>query len=324
MAEVTIAHNHPFDPAYGYDLEKLLAVGAPEEPRDLAAFWQHTYAQTLAVPPDLQAKEIAWADPGVRAYEVTFASLGGFRVGGWMLTPRDRPPELLKVVGHGYGGREAPELAADDAPVAAIFPVARGFGPSARKELPGDSPRHVLHGIENRDTYLHRFCVADIWAASTALVGQFPTAARRLCYTGGSFGGGIGAMALAWDRRFVAGVLDVPSFGNHPLRVTLPCVGSGEAVRLKFQRDPAVLATLAYFDAAVHARRIGTPVLFGCAKWDPAVPPPGQFAVHNAHQGRKELFVRTMAHFDHAVHTEESGRFERAGVAWCRRWGSAV
>ena len=55
-------------------------------------------------------------------------------------------------------------------------------------------------------------------------------AARRLDYMGISFGGGIGALALPWDERFHRAHLNVPSFGHHPLRLTLPepdTTGSG-------------------------------------------------------------------------------------------------
>ena len=57
---------------------------------------------------------------------------------------------------------------------------------------------------------------------------------------------------------------------------------------------------LRYFDAAVAAAHIRIPTLVACAVFDPAVPPPGQFAVYNALAGKKELFVRPAAHFDFA------------------------
>jgi len=33
------SHPFPFDPHYGYDLDGLLQVPAPEEAEDFAAFW---------------------------------------------------------------------------------------------------------------------------------------------------------------------------------------------------------------------------------------------------------------------------------------------
>ncbi len=133
-------------------------------------------------------------------------------------------------------------------------------------------------------------------------------AAQRLDYLGISFGGGIGALALPWDERFHRAHLNVPSFGHHPLRLTLPCVGSGEAVRRYQQHTGRVLETLRYFDAAVAARYLKIPVHVAAARFDPAVPPPGQFAIYNALAGQRELFVLEAGHFDHAGQVAENGR----------------
>jgi len=43
-----------------------------------------------------------------------------------------------------------------------------------------------------------------------------------------------------------------------------------------------VPATLAYYHAAVAARQIRQPMHVPAARFDPAVAPPGQFAVYNA------------------------------------------
>lgn len=180
----------------------------------------------------------------------------------------------------------------------AIQFCARGFHRSAHHDLPDEANRHVLHGITNRATYILRGCVADLWCAASALIELYPAAAHRLHYYGGSFGGGLGALALPWDDRFQKAFLDVPTFGNHPLRVTSPCCGSGEAVRQYYRHHPGVLNVLAYFDAATAARFIKLPVFVAAALADPAVPPPGQFAVYNSLAGPKQLFVRQAAHPD--------------------------
>jgi cephalosporin-C deacetylase len=133
----------------------------------------------------------------------------------------------------------------------------------------------------------------------------YPEIAGALHYAGASFGGGIGALALPWDRRFLRAYLDVPSFGNHPLRVQLPCTGSGESVRRHYRTHPEALEVLAYFDAATAARHLRIPVFVAAALSDPAVPPPGQFAVYNALAGERELFVRKAAHCEYPEAEEE-------------------
>jgi cephalosporin-C deacetylase len=289
-----------FDPTYGYDLDGLRAVETPAGPRDFERFWRDTYEAAAAIAPAPEVREIDSPRPDVRLLEVAFTSWGGFRTGGWLTLPRERTVTCGVVVGHGYGGREAPEL---DLPVpraAALFPCARGFHRSARPGLPASAAEHVLCGIGSRETYIHRGCVAELWAAASALVEIVPDAARALYYVGGSFGGGIGALMLPWDPRFRRAFLAVPSFGNHPLRVTLPCEGSGESVRRYHASHPEALGVLSYFDAATAARHIRIPVVFSCARFDPVVPPPGQFAVHNAVPGQKRLLVRRAAHVAYA------------------------
>jgi cephalosporin-C deacetylase len=107
-------------------------------------------------------------------------------------------------------------------------------------------------------------------------------------------------MALACDKRYTRAFLDVPAFGQFPLRAQgegWKCTGSWESLRLYKRRRPEILDVLAYFDSAVAARYITTPVLAACALFDPAVAPAGQFAVYNALHGHKELFVREAGHF---------------------------
>ncbi len=284
------------DPTFGYDLTTLLAVGGPVEPPDFADFWRGQYARIRELPLRWRIGETDCPHPGYTLWEVGYDSLDGFRVGGWITQPRGISPEIGLVVGHGYGGREGPDFDLPGPPAVTIFPCARGFHRSAHPDFPADSQRHVLAGIERRETYVHLGCVAELWGATSVLAEAFPEIARTVFYIGGSFGGGIGALALPWEDRIRRAYLDVPSFGNHPLRVQLRCSGSGLAVRRRFLRDPRVLDVLAYFDAAIAARHIRIPVLVSAALADPAVPPPGQFAVYNALAGPKELVVRQSGH----------------------------
>lgn len=301
-----LEHPHPFDPTYGYDLESLLALKAPEEPASFAEFWQRTYEEANALALNLESREVPCPHPDYRLLEVEYDSLGGVRIGGWVTVPKEGPLKGGWVVGHGYGGREAPfyDLPLPKAP--AIYFCARGFHRSAHARIPGEAMWHVRHGIETRETYVLRGCVADIWRAATALGELFPESLSDLRYYGGSFGGGLGALALPWDGRFHKGFLDVPTFGNHPIRLTLPCVGSGESVRMYHGKRPEVTEVLSYYDAAIAATHCHIPVCVAAALFDPAVPPPGQFSVYNSLAGPKELYVRTAAHFVGPREAEEN------------------
>ncbi|PBO17979.1 acetylxylan esterase, partial [Streptomyces albidoflavus] len=257
----------------------------------------------------------------VRVCRVSFSSVGGVRLGGWLVLPVDGPAEHGFVVGHGYGGRDAP---GPDLPLplprsAALLPCVRGMGERSRLPgVPSVADAHVLHGISSRDTYVIGACVADLWCAASALLELVPGLSRhpsgpRLGYLGESFGGGLGALALPWDDRFAAARLTVPTFGNHPLRLTLPCAGSGESVRRHHRDHPHATEVLSYFDAATAATFVRVPTLVAAALFDPAVPPPGQFAVHNAlPDALRTLRVLSAGHFDHPGAEEEAAGLARA------------
>ncbi len=91
----------------------------------------------------------------------------------------------------------------------------------------------------------------------------------------------------------------MPTFGNQPLRLQLPTIGSGAAVQRYQQQHGNVLATLQYYDAASAARFIQQPMHIAAALFDPAVAPPGQFAVYNALSEPKALFVLEAGHFEY-------------------------
>ncbi|WP_147919013.1 acetylxylan esterase [Ruania zhangjianzhongii] len=271
----------PMDATYGYGLEALLQVSAPAPPEDFAEFWQSLQASARAVQPAPELADYPMLARAHTLHRVDFTSLGGLRLGGWVALPKDGPVRVGVVFSHGYGGREEPDLAGIPDDAAVIFPVARGLpAVSLMPQVLRPTDGHVLEGIESRDSYVLGGCAADLWCAASALtelVGQVP-----LVFVGGSFGGGQGALALPWDDRFVAAALRVPSFGQYDIRLHLPCTGSGERVREHVALHPRAREVLRYFDAATAAGFLRVPTLFGCALWDPSVPPPGQFAVYNA------------------------------------------
>ncbi len=212
---MTLVHDLPFDPTYGYTLETLLKVGVPKGPSDFEQFWRDTYAQTLAIPTEVEKRQIKPLEAHNDLYEIEYTSLAG-RVGGWLSIPKNGNVTGSMVIGHGYGGRDQQGTFPHDETLAILCPCARGFHRSKQPDIPDTGGRHVLHGIESKETYIHRFNVAELWSAATVLLELFPHTKDRLFYNGCSFGGGLGAMMLPWDSRITRGFLEVPSFGNHP------------------------------------------------------------------------------------------------------------
>lgn len=297
-----------FDPTYGGDLDAFLAIEPPAPPRGFAAFWRARYECALRVDPRPKLTPSGLWHPRFAVFDLQYDSTDGFPIRGWLLQPKAQKACQGFVLGHGYGGIEAPsfELPRDDAVY--LVPCFRGLCRSRRAPISEDPRHHVLHDIHLRDRYILGGCVEDLWTGVSALLWLAPEVEGHVGYMGISFGGGIGALGLPWEARIARAHLNVPSFGNQPLRLALPTIGSAAALQTFARQHPRVIETLAFYDAAAAARFIRQPVHLAAALFDPAVAPPSQFSIYNAIRSPKELFVLTAGHFDHPNRQEEEGR----------------
>jgi len=294
----TIKYN--FDPTYGYSLDQLLAVKAPKEPKDFDCFWQKRYQKALTVAPQPQTKIINEDRLGWRVFDISYTSTDNFPIRGWLLVPAFGVIKRGFIVGHGYGGRNEPDFHLPFKNAALLFPCFRGLAISAQPSISSEPYWHVLHDINQRDRYILGGCVEDVWLAVSTLLSLFPQTAGRLGYLGVSFGGGIGALALAWESRISKGHLNAPTFGHQPLRLRLASDGSAHSVQQYYRtHKKQTLKVLRYYDAALAAKRITMPIHCACAKFDPCVAPPGQFAIYNALPKKKQLFILDAGHHNY-------------------------
>jgi cephalosporin-C deacetylase len=292
-------HSYPFDPSYGYSLEDLLRIIPPPVPADFAAFWQRRYQVALTVGPRPVLQPAADIGDAFVVHDISYRSTGGFIICGWLLLPRTGPITRGMVVGHGYGGRNGPDLDVPVTEAAVLFPCFRGLSRSAHAPISSDPAWHVLHDIQDRDRYILGGCVDDLWLGVSALLALYPGLEGHIGYMGSSFGGGIGALALPWEPRIARAHLSLPTFGHYPLRLPLESCGSLASVREFYKFHNNVMDTLQYYDAATAAAFIHVTIHVAAALFDPAVPPPGQFAIYNAVPGEKEIYVLEAGHFDY-------------------------
>ncbi len=310
-----------FDGTYGHSLATLRSVAPIAPPDGFAALWSRWRAEARAVdaaPLALSSTRSA----GRRVTLIEHAGVDGVRLRAWVVEPDDGRVRRAVVHGHGYGGRGAPDIARVPADAAAIFPVARGL-PTLNAGVGAPEPveEHVLSGIDDPDRYALGLCARDLWLAADALVavvGDVP-----MYYVGESFGGGIGALALPWDDRFVGATLIVPSFGQYDERLAVPCLGSGEVVRAHVDAHPAARDALRAFDASSAATLLRIPVRVEAALWDQFVPPAGQFAIANAVRDL-ELAVLPAGHADHPGSDAVTARAVRDTLAHLDRAFSAA
>lgn len=277
----------------------MLAEKAPEAPPGFDDFWTSRYRRARAVDPQPTLRQSADRHADWHVYDVNFLSTGGFKIGGWLLLPRIGKVRRGLVVGHGYGGRDRPDFDVPVKETAVLFPCFRGLSRSARAPISTNPAWHVLHDIDKPDSYVIGGCVEDLWVAVSVLVALYPWITGHIGYSGISFGGGVGALALPYDERIDRGHLALPTFGHQPLRLKLPTTGSAQSVQAYQKKHPDVLQTLRFFDAASAATRITVPTLMAVALFDPAVPPPCQFAIANAPVKNNEIFILDGGHFDY-------------------------
>ncbi|HEX3982798.1 MAG TPA: acetylxylan esterase [Acidisoma sp.] len=310
-------HPYDFDPTYGLGIDALRAMAPPGAPPHFDEFWRARYVRALGVNPRPRLSESGSRHPNWRVQDITYTSTDTFPIGGWLLLPREGNVRRGLVVGHGYGGRDLPDFDVPVKETALLFLCFRGLSRSSRPPISSDPAWHVLHDIDKPERYILGGCVEDLWLAVSVLTKLYPKLDGRIGYSGLSFGGGIGALAIAFDKRIDRGQLTVPTFGNMPLWLTLPTTGSGHSVRNYQKTHKDVLKTLSLFDAATAATRIEVPTLTAVARFDPAVPPPCQFSIANAlaTSNHHETFVLDAGHVDypgmeeqHALLSEKVGR----------------
>lgn len=295
-----MSDTYPFDPGYGYTLQQLLQIKSPREPVAFDEFWQSRYQKALQLQPSPQLKDTGKNQAGWRIFELNYQSTENFTIRGWLLLPESGVIKRGFVIGHGYGGRDAPDFHLPFKDAALLFFCSRGLSLSSNNHISTEPKWHVLHNIDILQRYIIGECVEDIWLAVSALLRLFPQLSGHLGYLGISFSGGIGALALAYEKRIARGHLNVPAFGHHPLRLRLPSLGSAHSQQQFYcQHKKQTLHVLRYYDAATAAKRINIPMHYACAVYDPCVAPPGQFAIYNATPDNKQLFVLEAGHHDY-------------------------
>ncbi len=294
-----------FDPSYGYDLSALLEIEAPHGSERFCRFWRANFERLKEHQPKPKIRHTGQSVGAFELYSLCYFSTDQVEIKGWALIPSHHPINSVIIVGHGYGGCEPPD---GDVPVndaAYLYICYRGISRSQVDGIPEDPNYHVLYNIDDRDNYVIRGCIDDTWLAVTSAELLFPAVKEHIGFMGISFSGGIGALAAPWDKRIKKVHLQVPTFGNQPLRLALPSLGSAKAVQHFYQKHPFVVDTLGFYDAATAAEYISVPVHIAAALADPYVAPPGQFSIYNSLKSERQLYVLDKGHMDYPEYKQQ-------------------
>ena len=274
------------------------------EPADLDLFWTTTLADARgrSKPPVFDRVDCGLTL--VDCFDVTFSGFNGDPVRGWLHVPAGVSGPLPIVVRFiGYGGGRG--LAHEVSPWAlagygCLTVDTRGQGSAWS---PGDTPDPVgtapaypgfmTKGILDPNNYYYRRVYTDAVLA-VEMVRDHPIAnAEKVAVTGGSQGGGITLAVSSLVPDLWAVMPDVPFLCDFPRATRIVEKDPyAEIVRyLSIHRDHVerAFATLAYFDAAMLARRATAPALFSVALKDQICPPSTVYAAYNRYGGSKEI-----------------------------------
>lgn len=245
-------------------------------------------------------------DPALLFEKLAFDSLGGARVGGYVIFWDDGEERPLVVHGHGYGGHDFdPRWHWARAGVNVLGVQVRGYGGS-RGALPSPSPYgYVLTGIESPqgpEGHALRGAVCDY--IRVVEVGRELLGGRtsRLVLHGASFAGALAVMAEATLGVADLLVAAVPTLGWAEERRLLVREGSGAEIQRYLAEHPgreeAVMTVLSYFDTMNFARDVRCPALVGVGLKDRVVPAPTVYAVANHLGGPREVVELPVSHTD--------------------------
>lgn len=308
-----IEHNYTFDPTNGMNESELLAIPGAVGPKGFKEFWEENYRITMAAELRYKIETEVWSPvPEEKVYRVRVINHDDVEFVMWISRPENSGGGL--IIGQGYGNPAVPMSAKFG--LTTGYACVRGLGAAQCKDISWQPSKHVLYGIESKETYILRGVIADQWMAARVMLDMFPDCASNLNYMGGSMGGGMGALLLPWDKRFRAAFLNVPTFGSE-IRFEYQSTGSGEACRQYIIEHPEARKVLEWFDASAAARYIRIPVCCTPALFDPCVAPAGQFSVVNAiPEQYKTVYIRETGHF---AATEKDAAVEQQANTWCEK-----
>lgn len=254
-----------------------MAVQHGARPAGFDALWDETAAELAAVPPDITMRRSPLRSTDrVDAFEVSYASIGGVRIAGWLCVPTGDTARPAVALYPGYGGSLSVPRPWAEAGYAALQISPRGHHRSDDVVAPG-FPGLMTHGIESPSTYVYRGMYADCWRAIDVLLVRPEVDRRRIAVSGGSQGGALALVTAAMRPEVAAAAADVPFLTGirDALRLgrSYPYDEVRDHLRLHPHDEERVLATLDHVDTLYFADRIGVPVLLSVGLQDDICPP---------------------------------------------------
>jgi cephalosporin-C deacetylase len=272
-------------------------------PPDFDRFWQSTLDSLHAGPLGLTCRlDSLRSDSGMLAYRVSYLSLHGVRVYGWLTVPRNRPgpyPALLDLPGYATGIVH-PNAWYTRLGYATLSIQVRGYEVD-RESYPPDNSSYVTLGIESPETYVYREIICHCLRGVDLLAGRPEVDSTRIGVVGGSQGGGLALLTAGLDSRVRMVSAGVPFLTDFPLSIMMsgnPYRNIAQYLEKNPESRERVIRTLSFVDALNLADRIHSPVILSAGLFDRTCPAPSIYTLYLA-LTTTEKKIRIYPYLDH-------------------------
>lgn len=264
-------------------------------PGDFDEYWTKTRVELERVPISISVERSTLrSTPLVDTYEVSYSSLSGLRIFGWLCVPHGETNCPGLVIYPGYSGSTAIPRAWAGLGFVTLQISPRGHHKSDSVFNPG-FPGLMTSGIDDPLNYVYRGIYCDAWRAVDVLLSRKEVDGTRIGVTGGSQGGGIALVVAAVRKEVVAVAADVPFLTSIRDAITtgnsFPYEEVKDFIRVLPANEPQLLLTLDYIDAINFSDQIQVPTLLSVGLRDDICPPKTAYALYNRLSCPKEIRV---------------------------------
>ena len=263
--------------SFGYDVGRL--DHDYSLPTGFDSFWSATLDTLAAVPAEADITlDSRHLDDEAEVFRISFTSLHGVRVFGWMTLPvgRDKPaPGLVLFPGYSTG-KISPAVDYSREGFATVSIQVRGYGVD-QESYPEDNSQYMTIGCESPQTYIYREIICHCLRAVELLAARPEVDPGRIAAVGGSQGGGLSLMVAGLNPKIAAVVANVPFLTDFQRSMTMCGSPYRDLVRY-IERNPAsrdaVMDAVRYFDTTSLAGRIEAPIIVSAGLFDRTCPAP--------------------------------------------------
>ncbi len=319
----------------GCDPEKIRA--GSRRPADFDAYWDGERERLAReVPLDMRRTRVdAMCDGSFDVWKLNCATFNGKRVWGFLVVPKDASkgpmPLHVNIPGAGPAVSEAGtklfKKPGEIHLVLNVHPYEPAKDIAGQKKLYAEQDRFyakkygcnyaIAGGSAGKEEFFFHDALLGIDRALTWVVALPEVDRRKVLYSGGSQGGGMGIMLCALNPAVTRACFYVPALTD--LCGFAAGRQSGWPLLVERQKSEqakeAAKAIAPYFDAAHFAPRVKIPVRVVVGLSDTTCPPPCVYAAYNAF-GSRDKSIRNVPGMGHGVFAkmrEEAEKWLRAG-----------